>query len=60
MTQSELIRDQKLIKKVTLDYQGNDIMIVGFQFWKTYQPFSVQRISERYTTGVIPGNFSVN
>jgi len=58
--EQELVLDKSLIKRTTQDCFGDGLIIVGFQYWKTYQPFSVQRISERYSTGVFHGNFGVN
>jgi len=60
MEQLELVLDKSLIKKAKLDYFGDDLIVIGFQYWKTYQPFEVQRISERYSTGVFHGNFGIN
>ena len=60
MTKAEYATNERMVKKMTLDFYGSELLCVGFQYAPDCNPYAIVKISNKYTTGVFEGKFSLN
>jgi len=56
----QLTYNKRLIRKIRLDQYGDSLLNVSFDVQAIYQPFSIQKVSEKFESKSFEGNFSVN
>jgi len=54
------VESRMMIRRITLDYYGDHLLIIGFRYIPVRSPFEIVKVSEKFNTGTFEGNYSLN